>query len=152
GARSGPNGEFRIFGVLPGKYAIVARPDDRSGGGFISDPVFVDIGEGTVTGVEVRVRQGASISGVAGIEGTNDPKIHAKLSQVSLAAVVRSPSQELASSRGFARVNADGSFRLSGLQSGKAAITIVSDTRDLAIARIERNGAPAPEGIEVDSG
>jgi len=152
GARSGPNGEFRIFGVLPGKYAIVARPDDRSGGGFISDPVFVDIGEGTVTGVEVRVRQGASISGVAVIEGTNDPKIHAKLSQVSLAAVVRSPSQELASSRGFARVNADGSFRLSGLQSGKAAITIVSDTRDLAIARIERNGAPAPEGIEVDSG
>jgi protocatechuate 3,4-dioxygenase beta subunit len=153
GARSGPNGEFRMFGVLPGKYAILARPDDPSGGGFISDPVIVDIGEDTVTGVEVRVRQGASISGVVVIEGTNDPKIQAKLSQVRLSAFVRPTGQgPSVPSRGFGRVNADGSFRLSGLQSGKAAIFTVSDTRDLVLARIERNGAPAPEGIEVDAG
>jgi len=33
GARSGPNGEFRLFGVLPGRYALLARPDDFIGGG-----------------------------------------------------------------------------------------------------------------------
>jgi len=155
GARSGPNGEFRMFGVLPGKYAIIARPDEQSGGGFISDPVIVDIGEDTVTGVEVRVRQGASISGVVVIEGTNDPKIQAKLSLVGLSAFVRSTGQgPSVPSRGFARVNADGSFRMSGLQSGKVAISMGGspDMRGLAIARIERNGAPAPEGIEVDAG
>jgi len=144
-----------MFGVLPGKYAIIARPDEQSGGGFISDPVIVDIGEDTVTGVEVRVRQGASISGVVVIEGTNDPKIQAKLSLVGLAAFVRSTGQGPSTpSSGFARVNADGSFRISGLQSGKVAISMGGspDMRGLAIARIERNGAPAPEGIEVDAG
>jgi protocatechuate 3,4-dioxygenase beta subunit len=156
GARSGPNGEFRLFGVLPGKCAILARPDEPSGGGFISDPVIVDVGEDTVTGVEVRVRQGASISGVVVIEGTNEPKIQSKLSQVSLSAFVRSTGQgpPAPPTMGFARVNADGSFRISGLQSGKVAISMTGspDTRGLAIARIERNGAPASEGIEVEAG
>jgi protocatechuate 3,4-dioxygenase beta subunit len=155
GERSGPNGDFRLFGVLPGKYAILARPDYPSGGGFISDPVIVDVGEDAVTGVEVRVRQGASISGVVVIEGTNDPKIQAKLSQVRLSAFVRSTGQgPSASSSGFDRVNADGSFRIGGLQSGKASISMSGspDTRGLALARIERNGAPASEGIEVDAG
>jgi hypothetical protein len=156
GARSGPNGEFRMFGVLPGKYAILARPDETNSSGFISDPVIVDIGEDTVTGVEVKVRQGASISGVVVIEGTNDPKIQAKLSQISLSAYVRSTGQgpPAPPGRGFARVNADGSFRIGGLQSGKVAISMGGspDTRGLVIARIEHNGAPASEGIEVDAG
>jgi protocatechuate 3,4-dioxygenase beta subunit len=155
GERSGPNGDFRLFGVLPGKCAILARPNDPGGGGFISDPVIVDIGEDTVTGVEVRVRQGASISGVVVIEGTNDPKIQAKLSQVRLSAFVRSTGQgPSVSSSGSDRVNADGSFRIGGLQSGKASISMSGspDTRGLVIARIERNGAPASEGIEVDAG
>jgi carboxypeptidase family protein len=155
GGRSGPNGEFHIFGVLPGKCAILARPDER-GGGFISDPVIVDIGEDTVTGVEVRVRQAASISGVVVIEGTNDPKVHAKLSQISLSAFVRPTGQgpPAPTRGGFARVNADGSFHLSGLQPGKVVISKggSQDTRGLAIARIERNGAPASDGIEVDAG
>lgn len=156
GARSGPNGEFRIFGVAPGKCAIFARHDDSSGGGYISDPVIVDIGEEPLTGVEVRVRQGASLSGVVVIEGTNDPKVSAKLSQIRLAAHVRTtiPGPPAPSRGVFASVNADGGFRLSGLQSGKALISIVgsSNSDRFVIARIERNGAPAPDGIDVDSG
>jgi protocatechuate 3,4-dioxygenase beta subunit len=154
GARSGPNGEFRIFGVLPGKHAILARPGEPNGG-FISDPVIVDIDENMVTGVEVRVRQGASISGVVVIEGTSDPKVRAKLPQIGLAAVVRPAGQgPQFPSRGFVRVDASGSFRLSGLQPGKAAISITqsSDTRGFVITRIERNGAPVDNGIEVEAG
>jgi hypothetical protein len=138
--------------VVPGRYAILARPDEQSGG-FISDPVIVDVGADTVTGVEVRVRQGATISGVVVIDGTNDPKVRAKLSQISLSAAVRStgPSPQSPTRGGFVRVNADGSFRLSGLQPGKVIIAM-SNVRDLVITRIERNGAPASDGIEVDAG
>jgi protocatechuate 3,4-dioxygenase beta subunit len=152
GALSGPNGEFHIIGALPGKHAILARPKERNGA-FISDPVIVDIVEDTVTGVEVRVRQGASISGVVVIEGTNDPKVHAKLSQISLSATVRStsPGPRTLTRGGSSRVNADGSFRLSGLQPGKVTIAM-SHTRDLAMSRIERDGAPASAGIEVAAG
>jgi len=156
GARSGPNGEFRISGALPGKYAILARPDDPSGGGFISDPVIVDVGEDSLTGVEVRVRQGGSISGVVVIEGANDPEIREKLSQIKLGGLIRPAISEprLPPSSLIVKVNADGSFRAGGLQRGRALISLdrTPNTRDLVIARIERNGATARDGIEVDAG
>jgi hypothetical protein len=137
--------------VQPGRYAILAQPDEQ-GGGFISDPVIVDIEEDTVTGVEIRIRRGATISGAVVIDGTNDPKAHAKLSQISLSATVRQLSYgPPAPGSGFGRVNADGSFRLSGLQPGKVTIAM-SNTRDFVMLRIERNGAPVDGGIEVEVG
>src|SRR5262245_1576928 len=157
GGRSGPNGEFRMFGVLPGKYAILARPDDmRGGGGFISEPVIFDISEGDATGVELKVSRGASISGVATIEGTNDPKALAKLSQVTLTGYTRptAPGPPAPPSRVMIKVNTDGSFLVNGLQPGKAVISLVQspNVRDLSIGRIERNGAPANDGIEIAAG
>lgn len=152
GERSVANGAFRIFGVVPGRYAVFARPDGLKGG-LISAPVIVDISEDT--SAEVRVRQGSSISGVVVIEGTNDPKVHAKLSQIGLAASTRPTGQgPLVPGVSSARANADGGFRLSGLQPGRVTISTVlsSDTRDLMMSRIERNGAPVDGGIEVEAG
>src|SRR5262245_55803578 len=82
----------------------------------------------------------------------NDPKVRAKLSQISLSAIVRQTSYgPPAPGRGFCRVNADGSFRLSGLQPGKVTIAM-SNTKDFVMSRIERNGAPVDGGIEVEAG
>src|SRR5262245_55316510 len=50
------------------------------------------------------------------------------------------------------QVNADGSFRMDGLQAGKARIGRWSRSDELTIARIERNGAPTGERIEIDAG
>jgi hypothetical protein len=154
---SGTNGEFHIFGVLPGKYAIFTGPDELRGSGrFISEPVIFDISEGDATGVEVKVSQGASISGVAVIEGTNDPKVLAKLPQINLRGDVylTTPGPWSNLDPLNIKVNADGSFRISGLRPGKAVISVIlmANPRDLSIARIERNGAPASEGIEVSAG
>ena len=154
---SGTNGEFHMFGVLPGKYAIFTGPDELRGSGrFISEPVIFDISEGDATGVEVKVSQGASISGVAVIEGTNDPKVLAKLPQINLWGDVylTTPGPWSNPDPLNIKVNADGSFRISGLRPGKAVISVIlmPNPRDLSIARIERNGAPATEGIEVSAG
>jgi len=154
GVRSGPNGEFRLFGVLPGKYALFVPSDESVG--FVSDPVIFDVSEGDAHGVEIKVRQGASISGVAVIEGTNDPKVLARLSQVNLFGHIR-PTASNPSPPGPRRpvkINADGSFRIGGLHTGKAMISAMPppDMRGLTVGRIERNGAPAPEGIELESG
>lgn len=118
--------------------------------------MIFDLSEGDATGVEVRVRQGASISGVVVIEGANDPKILTKLSQISLYAYVRPTSQRASHfpGGGNAKVNADGSFRIRGLRPGKANIGMNQSpaTRGLTIARIEHNGARAPDapgGIEI---
>ncbi|HEU0186200.1 MAG TPA: carboxypeptidase-like regulatory domain-containing protein [Blastocatellia bacterium] len=155
GFRSGPNGEFSIFGVLPGRYALMVQPEDING--YIGDPVIFDLSEGDMTGLEIKVRKGASISGVAVVEGTNDPKVLSKLSQVNLFANIRPTSSNTPSmpfgSRPF-RVSADGGFRIDGLQAGKATIFVSPppEMRGLALGRLEHNGAPAPEGIDVDQG
>jgi hypothetical protein len=155
GTRSGQNGEFRIFGVLPGTYALIVQSEESTG--FISDPVIFDISEGDATGLELRVRKGASITGAAIIEGTNDPKVLSKLSQVNLFAIVRpsgSNAPPMPVGRRPVKINADGGFRIEGLQAGKAMIMVVEppEMRGLALGRIEHNGAPAPEGIDVDPG
>ncbi len=154
GERSKPNGEFRLTGVLPGRYALWARPDEKSDSGFISEPTIFDLSEGDATGVEVKVRQGGSISGVVVIEGTSDPKVLAKLSRVNLRTYIRPTiSGQPTFWRGDV-VKADGSFRIRGLRPGKVAIAVDQspETRGLTVARIEHNGAVARDGIDVSAG
>ncbi len=151
GERSRANGEFRLIGVLPGKYGIFARSDGDSD--FVSDPVMCDITEGDAHGVEVRVRQGGSVSGVVVIEGTSDPKILSRLSQINLMVYTwpNQPGQLLMAPRRPIRVNADGSFRVRGLPQGKVEISI-PPAPGLALARIELNGASRREPMELNSG
>jgi protocatechuate 3,4-dioxygenase beta subunit len=151
-SESGPNGAFRVAGLAPGKYALLTQSGWNKG--FVSDPVIVDVSEGDATGIELKVRRdAASISGVVVIEGTNDPKVLAKLSQVGVGADIDLADSKLQSRVNIrsVRINADGSFRLSGLPAGKARI-YCCDQYDLRVARIERNGAPVDEEIEIDAG
>ncbi len=152
-SESGPNGAFRFFGLLPGKYTIFTK--SRLNNGFVGDPVIFDISDGDATGIELKVRRGAaSISGIVVIEGTNDPKVLARLSQVYLYAtiILAAPKMGERVEMPPVQVNADGSFRMDGLPAGKARIGRWSQSDDLTIARIERNGAPTGERIEIAAG
>jgi hypothetical protein len=154
-ARSGPNGDFLIYGVVPGKYALIVPQEESAG--FIGDPVAFDITEGDATGLELRMRKGASISGSAVIEGTNDPKVLSKLSQVSLFTYIQPAgpnAPRVPMARRPIKVNVDGGFRIQGLHAGKARIMISPppEMRGLMLGRVEQNGTPAPEGIDVGPG
>src|SRR5262249_33108027 len=138
GERSRANGEFRLIGVLPGKYGVFAG--SQGGTDFVSDPVMCEIGESDVHGIEIKVRQGGSISGVVVIEGTSDPKTLSLFSQLGLRVYMR-PSQGAPPPPmmgGFTRVNADGSFQIRGLQQGKAQISVVQSP-GLVLTRVELN-------------
>jgi hypothetical protein len=168
GTRSAGNGVFLLTGAFPGRYALLIRPDAAfaptfgparaeatAGAGFISEPVILNV-DGDVEGVEIKVRQGASISGVVVIEGTNDPKILSKLSQVSLHAsvIARSLNRQSFAPSSSSRVDADGRFNIRGLQAGKAHIYSAGlpNTQGLVLARIEHNGATLRDGIEIEDG
>jgi protocatechuate 3,4-dioxygenase beta subunit len=151
GERSNANGEFRLMGVLPGKYGVFAGSDGDSD--YFGDPVMCDVSEGDVAGVEIKVRQGASISGIVSIEGTNDSKTLARLSQINLMFFSR-PNQNPQARTGPMRpirVNADGSFQVRGLQQGTLEISLLSQP-GLMLTRVERNGTPLREGIDVTPG
>ena len=139
GGISGAQGEFSLKGMAPGKYQLVARPESESE--FFSDPAPCDLSDGDVTGIEIKVRRGGSISGVVVIEGTDDPKALAKLPELYLYINVWRDGSD-AQRRDNPKVNADGSFQVRGLPQSYVHITYdpKSEGRDFSLARIEHNG------------
>lgn len=146
-------GRFQLSGMLPGRYAAFVWGEtlDIQDKGY-SDPVVFNITDGDVSGLELKVRRGSSISGVATIEGTTDPGVLAKLSQLSLMAGPSERTERLAVPM-FSnnRIAPDGSFHITGLRPGKYRLYLSmypSSPAGLTLARVEREGVPQRE-IEI---
>src|SRR5262249_4004851 len=105
GDRTRANGEFHLRGLTPGKYAVLPRAS--SDNEFYGEPVMCDLSDGDASGIEIKVRPGGSISGFVVIEGTNDPKALAKLTQPSLN-VFFSPNQSRISRIDNPKINPPG--------------------------------------------
>jgi hypothetical protein len=121
---------------------------------FYSDPVNFEIKHDDISGLEIRAHRGASIAGVAVIEGTTDPSAMEKLGRAELFATVFATVMEESSAPGFSRtrIASDGAFQLKGLRPGKANIVLQELSGLLRITRVERNGVPQSEGIEIAAG
>ncbi|MEW6125490.1 MAG: carboxypeptidase-like regulatory domain-containing protein [Acidobacteriota bacterium] len=144
GIRSNAQGEFQLDGLSPGHYAVMVWNDGTLEG--FAEPVLIEIADRNVSGLELRVHRGASISGVVVVEGTNDPAILGLLQSIWLRVSVTPPALDSFGSK-IPTINADGSFRISGLRAGKAQIIATSIQRDskLFLSRIEQNGIPQKE-------
>lgn len=138
GWRSDANGEFQMLGARPGKHGVFIE-NSESKSGLYSDPATFEVINSDVEGIEVRARRGLSISGTVIIEGTNDPAVLAKRSQISLEADYYTTSA-FSSSR--AKVGADGKFRIVGLPAGKVRLSGFSTLPKASLLRVERNGVP----------
>jgi carboxypeptidase family protein len=154
GERSNANGEFRLLGVVKGKYVVVAR--GVQGDEVYGEPTYCEVLESDVSGVEVRVRQGSTLSGTVVVEGTNDPKISAKLPQ-QLQLYFFSKSEGFSGpGQGTVKVEPDGSFVARGVQPGKVSVMPSFGPRgpmsEFTLLRLEHNGTPQPDGITINPG
>lgn len=153
GQQTDANGKFRLEGIQPGHYAafMMGMGQDNS----YSDPAPFDVSDADVTGIEIKVRRGATIAGVAIIENNVDPTAAALLQSVTLFAYVADPKSTSAPSFSRGAINADGSFQLAGLAPGKARINaqgFPTLPKGLQLVRLELDGLEQPEGIEVTAG
>lgn len=153
GSQSDANGKFRLEGLRPGRYAVYtfAAGQDNS---TYSEPVTFDIADSDVTGIEIKVRPGATINGVAIIENNSDPAVAALLQTVNLYAYVEQKGVS-APSYGQSKIGADGSFHMAGLAPGKARIGLQgfpTTPKGLSLVRTELDGLDQKEGIEVAAG
>jgi protocatechuate 3,4-dioxygenase beta subunit len=143
-------GEFRLEGLSPNIYKVGVANLEKSD--FYSDQVDFEIVSGDVTGLEIKLSRGASISGVAVVEGSRDPAILGTLSKIQLQAV----SSALGDSKmrmgeglftGTGAINADGTFKISNVRPGKRRI--LADTymaaKELSFIRMEHNGVEVKE-------
>jgi protocatechuate 3,4-dioxygenase beta subunit len=151
GSQSDANGKFRMEGLRPGRYAVytfAVQTDNTS----YSEPVPFEITNGDVTGIEVKIRRGASLSGVAALENSADaaPGV---LQTLSLYAYSERKGGAPSFSRGG--IAADGSFQFGGLAPGKVRIGVTgfpSPPKGLTLERTELDGVEQKEGIEVTAG
>jgi hypothetical protein len=134
---------------VPGNFAAFVWSD----GDVYSEPVPFQITDANLTGLEIKVRRAATISGTALIEGTSDKRVLARLSQIALGVSVQTKGPGLPGIRPTT-INPDGTFRLSGLAPGRASIFISGNPppKDLKLARVERDGVAQPNGIEIAPG
>jgi hypothetical protein len=146
-------GEFRIENLTPGKYSVVILPQQESA--LRADAVAFEVTDQDVTGLLVRTSKGASLAGTVVLEGTDDKTAVTKLGQLRVQAYVRSegPNSGFGQS---APIDADGSFRVGGLGSGIANLSLGAQDRSLlkgfVISRIERDGIVQARTLEIRSG
>jgi protocatechuate 3,4-dioxygenase beta subunit len=137
-------GEFTIDNVVPGKYTFSIMADRGNERALESTPV--EVIDGNVSGVVLRLTSGATVSGVIAIENES-PQAIAKLRQVELRGYVIPPGGTGGRSS-TAVVSDDGAFHMRGLPGGTLAFFITgirgsfSQFKNFTITRIERDGVP----------
>jgi hypothetical protein len=145
--RSNDNGEFRIEGLAPGRFAafVVSMEQTES----YSEPAVFEVTDSDVNGLEIKVRRGSSIGGVAVMDGTPDADTQAKMSKLELRAFVR--TEEInPPNLSAVPLNPDGSFRISGLRAGKVQLVLgYPPQKGFSLLRVERDGAVQPDGVEL---
>jgi protocatechuate 3,4-dioxygenase beta subunit len=152
GTQTDANGKFRLEGLRPGHYAVYTMPASQENSTY-SEQVIFDIADSDVSGIEIKLRRGASVSGVAVIENNSDPATAALLQTVSLYAYVEGKSSS--PSYGQSRIGADGTFQMKGLSPGRARFGMQgfpSPPKGLTLVRTELDGLDQKEGVEIAAG
>lgn len=140
------DGEFVLRGLSPGRYAAFPMSNE-----YYGDPTIFEVTNSDVEGLEIKAYRGATISGIAVIEGANAPAGQNLLPRVNISALVVSSTMQLPAVA--TQVKPNGTFRLSALRSGKVRLTTsVSDNSPLQLVRIERDGVPLGDGLEIAAG
>ena len=148
---SNAKGEFIFESILPGRYT--ANVNFMTESKYYSEEVAFEVKNGDVNGLEIKLHRGSTISGDAVVENSADPDISAQISQLIIVALVRDASMP---SQSFqqGKINADGSFRIAGIKSGRAQLLVndITGSSLLQLLRIERDGLEQSEGIEIQTG
>ena len=141
GNQSDANGKFRLEGLRPGRYAVYTLNPGQTSATY-SEPTTFDIADADVTGIEIKIRHGATINGVAVIENNSDPAVASLLQTLGLYAYVEQKGMG-APSYGASQIAADGSFHFTGLAPGKIRMGIQgfpAPPKGISLIRTELEG------------
>ncbi|PYT02354.1 MAG: hypothetical protein DMF65_06800, partial [Acidobacteria bacterium] len=158
GTATNARGEFQTEALAPGRYSVFAYPfgSPQNNNDFYSDPVTFEVTDADVTGLVVKLKRGATLSGVVAVEGASDRATAARVvGQMIVYAGYETRGPATAPGNiNPAKVAPDGSFRITGLRPGKLHISASGETTGgiVTISRVELNGANVTNGIDVAEG
>jgi Carboxypeptidase regulatory-like domain len=164
-ANSDGQGQFRFNAVSSGSYqAMLLNVQGMltgEGGSNYAEPVKFTVAEANVTGLEIKLKGGATVQGTVAFDAKPnaplDQALNAQLATLMLVAIpAREPSADGTSNPvaaaaemaggmlggGMTMVNADRSFLLKGLRPGRYNLMAQSLAGQRPrLVRVERNGA-----------
>lgn len=147
-------GEFQIENLVPGHYSVFASSQEATE--WYSDATTFDVADADVDGLEVKVRRGATLSGVVQMEGVRDRALAARLiSQVSLVAFREERDGPVMPPVWLpTRLAPDGSFLVNGIRPGKVHLALAgpSNVKGVMLVRVEREGVEQLNGIDIAEG
>jgi hypothetical protein len=139
-------GEFRLEGVAPGRYAVMTIRSsfglDSTQPKVYSDPVPFEVTDADISDVELKAHLGLTISGIVVTDAIANRAALAGVSRLIVSGISMAPPSTIQTPSGYttARIAADGSFQLDGLQPGKVQMNIsgfsAAESRGYSIARI----------------
>lgn len=145
------HGQFSFSGFSPGRYA--AYPTSQFyGGNFYGDPVYFEIADKDVTGIELKTVPGLSISGIVVVDGISTKDLLTSLPNLKLQARGATGPNDRIGSGGNSAIGPDGSFQIDGLRPGRVSITLFSSNMGFSraiITRIEHEGIGLEQGFEI---
>jgi len=148
-------GDFVVEGLIAGKYGVYLVQNQN--GGMRLEAVSFDLIDQDLSGLTVKLVQGSNVSGVVVLETENKAAL-AKFSELQLRAYVSNAAGTSGiGSSASSQIAPDGSFQLTGLPGGKLNMMIGTTTgpfppKGFNIARVERDGVPTPQGIDLKEG
>ncbi|HEX8719739.1 MAG TPA: carboxypeptidase-like regulatory domain-containing protein, partial [Pyrinomonadaceae bacterium] len=155
GQATNARGEFQTEGLAPGRYVVFNEPGAEATE-FYAEPTPFEVADSDVGGLVVKLKRGASVSGVVQIEGLSDRAAAARmLQQVRIYGFVETRNDSVPMNALRAPAPApDGSFRVGGLRAGRLRMSfnMGDQTKGLSLSRIELNGANVASGIELKEG
>jgi protocatechuate 3,4-dioxygenase beta subunit len=145
-------GRFRFENVPPNSYNAFIE-SERGGVPAFGEGTTFEVIASDVSGLEIRMQHGATISGVVVIEGANDSSLRAKLARVNLIAENDSNSgMQFSRPDGNGAVSPNGTFKLSDVQPGKTRIAMgPGSPSSFALLGVEHNGVEVNE-FNVNAG
>jgi protocatechuate 3,4-dioxygenase beta subunit len=149
---SNSRGEFKLDKLTPGHYRATPFSGFETAPERYAEPAEFEIKTDDVTGLVLKLKPGGSISGIVTVDENSDSVRPPSI--MLMASGAGEGSRTAAVDYARATVAADGSFKLSGLAPGRIRIIgmDMQSLRTISIARIERDGLPQPEGIEIGAG
>jgi protocatechuate 3,4-dioxygenase beta subunit len=156
-SKTDERGEFTVRGLMPGDWGVWASPGDTyagTQGPTYSDPAVFEVEDSDVTGLEVKMRRGAEVSGTVTMEGTSDPAILARLREIWIGVWVNTGANSTGVPN-YTRFQPapDGSFKLTGLRPGKLMFDLEwPKPKGFSLLYVRREGVEQREGMELKAG
>lgn len=140
------NGEFRVENLAPGRYTISTAPSE--GSDVPSASISFEVIDRDIANLIIKTTEGSTLSGVVVPDGNQGLSV---LSNLRICAVTEGLERTSSSPMSSTIAN-DGTFTINAVRSGPVRFWLCDfsdDRRQLEIVRVERNGIPQPNTLNV---